>query len=336
MAHPCWSSSGHHETVAIALLLLFLGCYCAPPTLAFLEARDENPVTQQTFWSELWKHSWTLHTGGAQTRRRLKLASAVETDVNKATAITPRRDPLAGFELFTGGFNVSNRHYWSSVAFTGVWGYTLAVICFLFGLLTLMWHCCCWLCGYKRSRKKSFLAKSEMFRHLQFFCVFQFTACALISVAVIYWGNENMGKELKETSHLLVDTSSKVLNQVESALGTVDAATAPLDDTDMVKEIKAGCRRLNYTAHIVGRKIETTKIKIHTISKLVKLALTVTASVMTFLLFAGLVSAWCGWREILMMIFALMTILLFVSWLLSSVSYVLSKILHSTGVETTI
>ncbi|XP_078441269.1 uncharacterized protein LOC144711210 [Wolffia australiana] len=46
-----------------------------------------------------------------------------------------RIDPLNGFNKYRGGYNLTNLHYWSSAAFTGVHGYVLAAVWFIVGLL---------------------------------------------------------------------------------------------------------------------------------------------------------------------------------------------------------
>ncbi|RDY03808.1 hypothetical protein CR513_12564, partial [Mucuna pruriens] len=48
---------------------------------------------------------------------------------------TIRVDPLDHFEKYRGGFNITNKHYWSSVIFTGVYGYAIGVLCLLCGIV---------------------------------------------------------------------------------------------------------------------------------------------------------------------------------------------------------
>ncbi|XP_027344055.1 uncharacterized protein LOC113856437 [Abrus precatorius] len=48
---------------------------------------------------------------------------------------TIRVDPLDNFRKYRGGFNITNKHYWSSVIFTGVYGYAIGVFCLLCGII---------------------------------------------------------------------------------------------------------------------------------------------------------------------------------------------------------
>ncbi|MED6170819.1 hypothetical protein PIB30_034729 [Stylosanthes scabra] len=44
-----------------------------------------------------------------------------------------RVDPLDDFRKYRGGFDITNKHYWSSLIFTGVYGYAIGVFCLLCG-----------------------------------------------------------------------------------------------------------------------------------------------------------------------------------------------------------
>ncbi|KAL4582153.1 hypothetical protein LXL04_006694 [Taraxacum kok-saghyz] len=45
-----------------------------------------------------------------------------------------RPDPLRHFRLYKGGYDIRNKHYWASAAFTGIHGYAMAGIWMIFGL----------------------------------------------------------------------------------------------------------------------------------------------------------------------------------------------------------
>nr|KAJ0214089.1 hypothetical protein LSAT_V11C400191700 [Lactuca sativa] len=63
---------------------------------------------------------------------------------------TRRKDPINDFKYYTGGWNISNEHYVSSVSFTAVPLFAIAVIWFVgFGLFLLL-TCCCYCCFRRR------------------------------------------------------------------------------------------------------------------------------------------------------------------------------------------
>ncbi|CAN0923026.1 hypothetical protein LINGRAHAP2_LOCUS33366 [Linum grandiflorum] len=47
---------------------------------------------------------------------------------------TVRVDPLDGFNKYRGGFDITNEHYWTSTAFTGIYGYAIAAFWLLAAL----------------------------------------------------------------------------------------------------------------------------------------------------------------------------------------------------------
>ncbi|KAL8160731.1 hypothetical protein V2J09_002268 [Rumex salicifolius] len=56
-----------------------------------------------------------------------------------SSSITPyqrlhRRDPLGHFEFYNGGYDIRDKHYWASAAFTGVHGYAVAAVWVACGL----------------------------------------------------------------------------------------------------------------------------------------------------------------------------------------------------------
>ncbi|CAK8535971.1 unnamed protein product [Lathyrus sativus] len=48
---------------------------------------------------------------------------------------TVRVDPLENFEKYRGGFDITNKNYWSSLIFTGVYGYAIGMLFLLCGIL---------------------------------------------------------------------------------------------------------------------------------------------------------------------------------------------------------
>ncbi|XP_076950881.1 uncharacterized protein LOC143624003 [Bidens hawaiensis] len=48
--------------------------------------------------------------------------------------LASRPDPLRHFQFYKGGYDIRNKHYWASAAFTGVHGYAMAGIWIMFGL----------------------------------------------------------------------------------------------------------------------------------------------------------------------------------------------------------
>ncbi|KAG8475521.1 hypothetical protein CXB51_032280 [Gossypium anomalum] len=66
---------------------------------------------------------------------------------------TNRPDLLRHFKHYHGGWNITNRHYWASVGFTGAVGFIFAALWFVsFGLVLLAYHCYKWRVNIKGKR----------------------------------------------------------------------------------------------------------------------------------------------------------------------------------------
>ncbi|XP_057546451.1 uncharacterized protein LOC130825309 isoform X2 [Amaranthus tricolor] len=77
-----------------------------------------------------------------ETGRRLLLQTQ-ETSytINQLDDIV-RIDPLDHFNKYRGGYNITNRHYWSSTLFTGVYGFGVGLIWLISGIIYLTVSCC--------------------------------------------------------------------------------------------------------------------------------------------------------------------------------------------------
>ncbi|KVH76580.1 hypothetical protein Ccrd_025536, partial [Cynara cardunculus var. scolymus] len=80
-----------------------------------------------------------------------RLLAEEQNDVNSSLVLaqkrTTRKDPLDDFKKYRGGWNISERHYWASVAFTAAPFFVMAAAWFvIFGLclsLICLCYCCC-------------------------------------------------------------------------------------------------------------------------------------------------------------------------------------------------
>ncbi|VVB08982.1 unnamed protein product [Arabis nemorensis] len=74
-----------------------------------------------------------------------------DASVALAAQRTFRKDPLNGFQRYTGGWNISNHHYWASVSYTAVPLFVVAAVWFLgFGICLLV-ICVCHICHRSKS-----------------------------------------------------------------------------------------------------------------------------------------------------------------------------------------
>ncbi|KAL8479491.1 hypothetical protein ACS0TY_026403 [Phlomoides rotata] len=134
---------------------------------------------------------------------------------------TVRVDPLNNLKKYRGGYDIRNKHYWSSTAFTGIYGYAIAVLWLLFGfgfgLFLLITTRCC-----KRSRK---LRKRSFFHnhcYLQplllaiFFTLLAVTACGLV-----FGGNSKFHSRAKTVIDVIIDAADEASSTIYNITGAM-------------------------------------------------------------------------------------------------------------------
>ncbi|KAL5650505.1 hypothetical protein ACJX0J_041314, partial [Zea mays] len=98
------------------------------------------------------------HGSGIVARWRRLLADAATPANNSlvlAAARTHRSDPFANLTAYSGGWNISDEHYWASVTYTAVPLFLMAVLWFVgFGIVMLVISCCC--CCFCRGKNDAY------------------------------------------------------------------------------------------------------------------------------------------------------------------------------------
>ncbi|KAG5002378.1 hypothetical protein JHK87_023450 [Glycine soja] len=140
-----------------------------------------------------WKNEVTQVAQAARPRTKGTLVLAANR--------TNRPDILQGFRRYHGGWDIANRHYWASVGFTGVAGFTLAVLWFIsFGLALVIHLCCGWGINIK-DKGSNRLQRIWLVLLLLFTCVVT-TGCIVLS-----FGQDKFHGEAVDTLHYVVNQS---------------------------------------------------------------------------------------------------------------------------------
>ncbi|KAM1938664.1 hypothetical protein ACFX13_026618 [Malus domestica] len=145
---------------------------------------------------------------------------------------TRRKDPRDGFKRYTGGWNISNEHYWASVNYTATPFLVIAVVWFKIFAISLCLTCICNFCRpkepYGYSRRAYALSP--------IFLVF-FTLAAIIGFIVLFSGQGKFqGSSTDALNHVVsqANTTAAKLRNVSYNLSAakrigVDAVFLPED-----------------------------------------------------------------------------------------------------------
>ncbi|BBN13421.1 hypothetical protein MPTK1_6g03310 [Marchantia polymorpha subsp. ruderalis] len=242
----------------------------------------------------------------------------------KLTGRIPRKDPLDNFHVYDGGFNVTDKHYWSSVAYTGIWGYVLACIC----LVTAIIYCFLYCCGCAdQSYEDSVSGYKGVQRNGPLISICIFSCIAIIAAGVIYWGNAKLGQQLRATAGTLLTATDGIQSEINNALSMVQVASMfPISQQGSSQQFLQACVNLGNTFNNLQKKVKKNKDRVYRIFDNVKVALTVVSAVLAVFVVLGLAGTIGSWRYLLIITFGLMMILLFASWIMAGVSFALTNV----------
>ncbi|KAE8126164.1 hypothetical protein FH972_020908 [Carpinus fangiana] len=139
------------------------------------------------------------------TRRSLAEGSAGNSSLILAETRTYRKDPLDGFNRYSGGWNISNQHYWASVGLTAAPFFIIAGIWFvLFGLtlcIVCLRYCCC---------PREPFGYSRACYALSLILLIFFTLSAIAGCIVLYTGQGNFHSSTTSTLEYVVDQADTI------------------------------------------------------------------------------------------------------------------------------
>ncbi|MCL7028963.1 hypothetical protein MKW94_008653 [Papaver nudicaule] len=229
---------------------------------------------------------------------------------------TTRKDPVDGLKKYRGGWNISEQHYWFSVAFTAAPLFVIAAIWFVVFGLSLCLICTCYCCCPKEPYGYSRVAYALSLGFLIFF-----TITAIIGCVVLYTGQGKFHGSTIDTfeyvlkqGNLTVDSLRNVSNYLDSAQNIrVDRTLLPSDMQTKIDNIQT---KINSSANALATRTDANKDKIQKTLDTVRLILIIVAAVMLFLAFLGFLFSIFGMKFVV-------SILVVIGWILVAGTFVL-------------
>ncbi|XP_022730635.1 uncharacterized protein LOC111285439 [Durio zibethinus] len=245
---------------------------------------------------------------------------------------TYRKDPLNGFKRYTGGWNIRERHYWASVAFTALPLFAIAAIWFVgFGLCLLLIFLC-YFC-YKRQP----YGYSRIAYAISLIFLVLFTVAAMLGCIVLYVGQGRFHNSTTKTLAYVVnqaDMTVRKLKDVSDSLATakqigVDKVFLPSNVQTDIDEIGA---KINSSGSTLADKTVDNSNDIRDLLDSVRVALIVMAAIMLLLTFLGFLFSIFGMQ-------LLVYILVILGWMLVTGTFILCGtflVLHNVAADTCI
>ncbi|KAL3583225.1 hypothetical protein D5086_014286 [Populus alba] len=134
---------------------------------------------------------------------------------------TVRLDPLENFKKYKGGYDIKNKHYWSSAIFTGVYGYVIGVIWLLSGIayggFLLATAFCCKTRRYGHLKKRLPCHKQCWPVLLAIF----FTTLAITASGLVLGGNAKFRSRAKNAADIIIDTANDAWKTMYNTTGVM-------------------------------------------------------------------------------------------------------------------
>lgn len=236
---------------------------------------------------------------------------------------------LNKFRLYRGGWDITNKHYWASVGFTGAAGFILAFVWLVsFGLALLAYHCCKWGIGMKDKISRRMQRIGLMFL-LVFTCAAA-TGCILLSV-----GQDKFHDEVLNTLGFVVNQSDFTVQILRNVTGfltfakTVNVAGVYLP-SDVQNEVDKLNIDLTSAAETLTEKTNENSVKVRRVIYDVWCALIAVAVLMLLLAILGFALSIRGHRNAIYIFVASGWILVAITFILCGVFLILNNVVADT------
>ncbi|KAL5726637.1 hypothetical protein ACHQM5_009664 [Ranunculus cassubicifolius] len=224
---------------------------------------------------------------------------------------TERPDILRGFKKYHGGWDIMNRHYWSSVGFTGAAGFILAALWLIsFGTVLVLHHC------FRRKIKIRDIGSISSLR-ICLMLLIVFTCASAIGCILLSVGQGEFHSKALDTLKYVVNQSDYTVHTLRNVTGYLSAAKSVNVDQFLLpdnvqNEIDKLDIDLDNEADILEEKTSENSSKIKQAFKSVRSVLIVVAAVMLLVSLLGLLLSLLGHRHAIN-----------IGWLLVAVTFIL-------------
>ncbi|TKW06905.1 hypothetical protein SEVIR_7G271600v4 [Setaria viridis] len=213
-----------------------------------------------------------------------------------AAARTHRSDPFANLTAYTGGWNISDQHYWGSVAYTAVPLFVITVLWFIgFGAVLLIISCCCCFCRNKDN------AYSPCCYFTSLALLIILTLATISGCVLLHCGSDLFHHSTIKTVDYVVGQGNLTANNLRNFAGSLAAAKSITIDqiflpADVQQKIDVVEEKLNSSANEFSTRMLENSRKIKNVVNHMEHELMATAAVMGGLALLGFLFSILGLR----------------------------------------
>ncbi|KAF3628892.1 putative protein SHORT-ROOT-like [Capsicum annuum] len=265
-------------------------------------------------------------------------------EIGKESGSTPqsddtvRIDPLKNFKKYRGGYDITDKHYWGSTIFTGIYGYAIAVVWLLcglgYGLFLLASTFCC-----KRNHRKLKKRSTCHYKHdgcylwLIISAIF-LTILAITATGLVLGGNAKFHSRTNKVVDIIIDTADGASETIYTTTEAMREMNSGLEGTDIGQEASnfliPTSTSLNSQADDIHREARKNRRLIDKLLKIVYIVTTVVISLNLVALIALSAFGILKFRRTLKLLIALCWIFTTLCWFLFGIFYFLDNFAGDT------
>ncbi|GAV90608.1 hypothetical protein CFOL_v3_34017, partial [Cephalotus follicularis] len=134
---------------------------------------------------------------------------------------TVRVDPLDSFKKYRGGYDITNKHYWSSVIFTGIYGYAIGFLWLLGGIVLGGFLLSTMYCfkGKGKLKKRSLCYKQCNLWPI-LLAIF-FTVLAIAAAGLVLGGNARFNSQARTVVNIIIETANEASETIHNTTGAM-------------------------------------------------------------------------------------------------------------------
>ncbi|XP_052115484.1 uncharacterized protein LOC107477058 [Arachis duranensis] len=160
---------------------------------------------------------------------------------------TVRVDPYDNFKKYRGGFNITNKHYWSSVVFTGVYGYAIGVLWLLCGILCglffLIINCCCQSFGGNKGCDLLPIPLAILLLII-----------AMAASGLVLAGSAKFRCHASSSVNVVINTADKASGIIFNITGALKGIPTELVDADIASKLNTTSQRFDTAAQNITQE----------------------------------------------------------------------------------
>ncbi|XP_023762152.1 uncharacterized protein LOC111910548 [Lactuca sativa] len=245
---------------------------------------------------------------------------------------TRRKDPTKGLEYYTGGWNISDAHYFYSVSFSAVPVFVIAAIWFVGFGMSLLVICCYYSCFRRIHYSYSRIAYVLSLAFLTLF-----TIAAIIGCVVLYMGQGKFHKSTSDTLEFVVRESKDTVHKLNNVLDILDTAKGiGVDQVSLPANIKNNIDRvdemINAAATDLDSETEENEKDIQDVLNSVRLSLIIIAAVMLLVALLGFLFSIFGFQVLVYILVVCGWILVTATFILCGIFFTLHNVMGDTCV----